>query len=98
MSQPLPAPVHHDDHGSTPAAWTTVVIITIAFVVGTLAIILNNWPMFWVGVALIVVGADRRQGHGHDGHGQGPNLRTSRTVVTARNRARRRLNRELTQC
>ena len=48
---------HHDDHGSTPAAWTAVVIIIIAFVVGTLAIILGNWPMLWVGVGLVVVGA-----------------------------------------
>jgi len=47
----------HDDHGSTPAAWTTVVIITIAFIIGTLAIVLGNWPMFWVGVGLVVVGA-----------------------------------------
>jgi hypothetical protein len=57
MSQPQTTPVHHDDHGSTPAAWTLVVIISIAFVVGTLAIILGNWPMFWVGVALVAVGA-----------------------------------------
>jgi len=47
----------HDDHGSTPAAWTTVVIITIAFIIGTLAIVLGNWPMSWVGVGLVVVGA-----------------------------------------
>lgn len=45
-----------EDHGSTPAAWTAVVIITIAFVVGTLAIVLGNWPLFWVGVALVAVG------------------------------------------
>lgn len=44
-----------EDHGSTPAAWTTVTIITIAFAVGTVAIILGNWPLFWVGVALVVV-------------------------------------------
>lgn len=47
---------HPDDHGSTPAAWTAVVIITVAFIVGTLALVLGNWPMFWVGVALVVVG------------------------------------------
>jgi len=47
----------HEDHGSTPAAWTAVAIITLAFIVGTVAIILANWPMFWVGVALVVVGA-----------------------------------------
>ena len=48
---------HHDDHGSTPAAWTAVVIITLAFAVGTVAIVIANWTMFWVGVALVVVGA-----------------------------------------
>ncbi len=47
----------HDDHGSTPAAWTAVVIITIAFAVGTVAIVVANWPLFWVGVGLVVVGA-----------------------------------------
>jgi hypothetical protein len=57
MSQQQTAPVHHDDHGSTPAAWTAVAIIMIAFVVGTLAIVLGNWPMFWVGAGLVVVGA-----------------------------------------
>lgn len=45
-----------DDHGSTPAAWTTVIIITLAFAIGTLAIVLRNWPMFWAGAALVVVG------------------------------------------
>jgi small neutral amino acid transporter SnatA (MarC family) len=48
----------HEDHGSTPAAWTTVVIITLAFTVGTLAVILANWPLFWIGgVGLVVIGA-----------------------------------------
>ena len=46
----------HDDHGSTPAAWTTVTIISLAFAVGTLAIILANWAMFWVGVGLVIAG------------------------------------------
>lgn len=40
-----------------PSGLTTVVIITIAFLVGTLALILGNWPMFWVGAGLVVVGA-----------------------------------------
>lgn len=50
-------PADHDDHGSTPAAWTTVAIITLAFAVGTVAVVLANWAMFWVGVGLVVVGA-----------------------------------------
>ena len=57
MSQQQTAPVHHDNHGSTPAAWTAVIIITVAFVVDTLAIILGNWPLFWGSVALVAVGA-----------------------------------------
>jgi hypothetical protein len=57
MSQQQTAPVHHDDHGSTPAAWTAVVIIMLAFVVGTLGIILGNWVMFWIAVVMVVVGA-----------------------------------------
>ena len=43
-------------HGSTPAAWTGVVLVTIAFIIGTLAIIVANWPMFWVGVAVLILG------------------------------------------
>ena len=57
MSQPQTASVEHEDHGSTPAAWTAVALIMLAFIIGTLGIILGSWPMFWVGVALIFVGA-----------------------------------------
>jgi hypothetical protein len=33
------------------------VIITIAFTIGTLGLVLGSWPMFWVGAALVPVGA-----------------------------------------
>jgi hypothetical protein len=46
----------HEDHGSTPAAWTTVIIVVLAFIVSTLALILGNWPLFWVGVGMVVLG------------------------------------------
>ncbi len=46
-----------DSHGSTPAAWTAVIIITIAFTIGTAAIIVGNWVLFWLGVALVAIGA-----------------------------------------
>ena len=46
-----------DSHGSTPAAWTAVIIITIAFTIGTAAIIVGNWVLFWVSVALVAIGA-----------------------------------------
>ena len=60
MSQPQISPVQHpahEGHGNTVAAWTTVAIITIAFIVGTLGVMLANWTMFWVGVGLVVLGA-----------------------------------------
>ena len=48
---------HADLHGNTPAAWTAVVIVLIAFTLGAIAIVLGpNWVLFWVSVGLAVVG------------------------------------------
>jgi hypothetical protein len=44
-------------HGNTPAAWTAVFIILVGFVVGGIGLVVNSWPTFWVGVALVPVGA-----------------------------------------
>lgn len=41
-------------HGSTPAAWTAVIIALLGFSVGAVGLILMNWPVFWVGAGLIV--------------------------------------------
>lgn len=46
----------HDNHGSTPAAWTAVTIIMIAFVVGGVGILISQPWVFWAGVVLVVVG------------------------------------------
>ncbi len=44
-------------HGNTPAAWTAVGIILVAFLFGTIAVVIGNWPMFWIGgVALGIIG------------------------------------------
>lgn len=43
-------------HGNTPAAWTGVTIMLIGWVVGGIGLVLDNWVMFWVGVALQPVG------------------------------------------
>jgi hypothetical protein len=49
---------HGNDHGNTPAAWTAVIIMTIAFLVGAIAVIVQNWLLFWIGgVGLVVLGA-----------------------------------------
>jgi hypothetical protein len=46
----------HDDHGRTPANWTGATIIMIAFIVGTLGVVIAQPIVFWAGVLLIVVG------------------------------------------
>ena len=47
----------HENHGQTPAAWTAVTLVMIAFILGTIAVIIGNWPLFWIGgVALAIVG------------------------------------------
>jgi uncharacterized protein DUF6704 len=44
-------------HGSTPAAWTAVVTSLVGFTVGGVGMIIGpNWPTFWVGCALVLVG------------------------------------------
>ena len=44
-------------HGSTPAAWTLVVLITLGFTVSTVALVIGQWPIFWVGVGIVALGA-----------------------------------------
>ncbi len=44
-------------HGHSPAAWTAVIIMTFAFLLGTIAFwIVSTW-LFWVSAAVLVVGA-----------------------------------------
>jgi hypothetical protein len=47
---------HHDNHGSTPAAWTAVTIIMVAFVIGGVGVVVAQPWLFWAGVGLVVVG------------------------------------------
>ena len=45
-----------DNHGQTPAAWTLSIIVMLAFLVGSIGVIMANQVIFWSGVALIGVG------------------------------------------
>lgn len=48
----------HDLHGNTPAAWTAVTIVLIAFTIGAIAMVLGpNWLLFWISVGIAVLGA-----------------------------------------
>jgi hypothetical protein len=43
-------------HGSSPAAWTAVVIMLIGIAIGTAALFLNVLGLVWLGAALIPIG------------------------------------------
>lgn len=45
------------EEGRTPAAWTAVTIMLIAFLVGTVGVCIDQSWMFWLGVVLLLVGA-----------------------------------------
>ncbi|MGH3425368.1 MAG: HGxxPAAW family protein [Nocardioidaceae bacterium] len=43
-------------HGSTPAAWTAVIICLIGFTVGAIGLMVGpTWIMFWIGLGLALV-------------------------------------------
>lgn len=46
----------HDNHGQTPANWTGAGLITLAFIVGTLGVVLAQPLVFGIGVLLLLVG------------------------------------------
>ena len=48
---------HASDHGSTPAAWTLVVIVTLGSIVSTVGLVVGQWPVFWVGIGIALLGA-----------------------------------------
>lgn len=64
-------PEKHVHHGRTPAAWAGTGITLLAFIVGAIGLVIANWTLFWVGVALCVVAVVvalvlRKMGYGAD--------------------------------
>ena len=53
MSDEFPEP----GEGNSPAAWTAVIIMLVAFSIGTIAFFFNVQLMVWVAVGLLIVGA-----------------------------------------
>jgi hypothetical protein len=44
-------------HGSTPAAWTAVVIVLVGFTLGAIAMVMGpNWVLFWISAAIAIGG------------------------------------------
>lgn len=44
-------------HGHSPAAWTAVIVMVIAFAIGTVAFFLNVQWLVWASVGLLIFGA-----------------------------------------
>ena len=49
--------LHGESHGNTVAAWTAVIIMIIGAVVAGVAVWFVAIPVFWVGIAIVVIGA-----------------------------------------
>lgn len=50
-------PMYHNNHGRTTAMWTGTMIVTLGFLVGTVALTIAQPWLFWIGVALLPIGA-----------------------------------------
>ena len=51
------AGAHPGEHGR-PTSWATTIIVFVGFTVGGIALPIGpNWPLFWVGVGITVIGA-----------------------------------------
>lgn len=46
----------HDDHGNTPAAWTTVIMIIVGFTIGGVGFIIASIPTVIAGTVVCVLG------------------------------------------
>jgi fatty acid desaturase len=43
-------------HGASIGSWVACLVIIAGFAVGGVAMVVWNWPMFWAGIGVIVVG------------------------------------------
>jgi hypothetical protein len=43
-------------HGVSVGSWIACLVIIAGFTLGGAALIIWNWPMFWVGVGVVVIG------------------------------------------
>lgn len=46
----------HDDHGNTPAAWTTAIIVLIGCIISTIGFLPMNLPLIYIGFGVVLLG------------------------------------------
>jgi fatty acid desaturase len=66
-------------HGASLGSWFACLVIIAGFVLGGVALIIWNWPLFWISVGVVVIGCvlgatfhimddvSEYGGHGHGG-------------------------------
>jgi len=54
-TKPSNKPSKQIHHGRTWAAWVGSILALVATVIGGIGVMMQNWPVFWVGVALLLV-------------------------------------------
>jgi len=74
MSNPIGDP----GHGHSPAAWTAVIIMLIAFTIGTTAFVLDMPWLVWASAGLVVVGLLVGWGMAKAGYGVGGDKYTAK--------------------
>lgn len=53
----LSSSVHHDRHGNSVAAWTTVGVMMVGFLLMSVAVAVPSWLMFAGGALVVAAGA-----------------------------------------
>ena len=48
---------HHEDHGHSVAAWSAVIIILVGSAVAAWGVAIASAVVFWLGIAVCVIGA-----------------------------------------
>jgi hypothetical protein len=44
-------------HHGRPTSWATTIIVFVGFLIGGIALPIGpNWPLFWVGTGIVVIG------------------------------------------
>jgi nitrate/nitrite transporter NarK len=48
----------HEEYHGRPVSWAAITLIIVGFIIGGIALPVGpSWVLFWVGVAIVVVGA-----------------------------------------
>ncbi len=55
-SRSAAGPDKHVHHGRTTAAWVGSLVAMLATIMGGIGVMMQNWVLFWVAVAVLVVG------------------------------------------